>query len=737
MEHLHRSARRVRPNRRGASSWSLAIALALAGPSYCDDSLIPEPHPPNVWVKLSPLAAAPPSPRLGYEGDCRWIERHGVLLRYGGHNQGGGGEQGSEVWTFEPRSGRWKLHEPNTSPPGICCGQQNAVVPDDGLYIRFPAFSGSHGWQWRREIYLNDASVWTYDLGANSWRSRRPLPSPRPRPLRAASWDDEHQVAVLFGGEGSHEGTLVYDPHLNAWHWMRPDPQPEFRSGGNMAYDAARRIHILFGSQFSDDPHTWAYDLARNQWRDLKPELQPPTDQNDAVIAYDARRRAIIAIVKIAIAKQSEGEGDDARSRLETWAFDAGLKRWRKMDPAREPDASGNRARQLSYAPGLDLILLENRTHPPQGPSEQQIWSYRLSEAAAPAAEPLAPPVNARLKVRDGAVELSWDGSAGAGAEGYAIFRGAGEAPWTAKLEEIARVDASTRSYIDRGAATLGAIELFYSIRAAGAAGALGEAGARLRSRPPLVVGAAVSVLASDRVEVEWAAPEGGEALGYLVERAAVEVYTEDQLQRLKRQTPPLETPSAGAFRRIGRFEALTPQALRATRFVDSGIDLAKPQPAEPPFSFERDLHDDEVDAAGKPYRFAVFAYRIRAVNALGQTGGPSPAIFTIPPAPQHVFSKEDGEACELKWQPAAGGTIAGYRVYRMDGRYDKDPIRRLTPEPIEARSFRDHEAGRASRRYHVVAVDRLGQEGFPSAPVWFQREWRSFYAPFTGEWHQ
>ena len=45
--------------------------------------------------------------------------------------------------------------------------------PTSGLYIRFPAFSGSHGWQWFREIYLNDTSVWTYDLATNTWRNRR------------------------------------------------------------------------------------------------------------------------------------------------------------------------------------------------------------------------------------------------------------------------------------------------------------------------------------------------------------------------------------------------------------------------------------------------------------------------------------------------------------------------------------------------------------------------------------
>ena len=80
---------------------------------------------------------------------------------------------------------------------------------------------------------------------------------------------------------------------------------------------------------------------------------------------------------------------------------------------------------------------------------------------------------------------------------------------------------------------------------------------------------------------------------------------------------------------------------------------------------------------------------------------------------------------------------IRGYRVYRMDGRFNKEPITRLTGEPIDGTTFADPDAGKSSRRYYVVAVDALGQEGYPSSPVWFEREWKSFYQPFVGEWHQ
>jgi hypothetical protein len=72
-----------------------------------------------------------------------------------------------------------------------------------------------------------------------------------------------------------------------------------------------------------------------------------------------------------------------------------------------------------------------------------------------------------------------------------------------------------------------------------------------------------------------------------------------------------------------------------------------------------------------------------------------------------------------------------------MDGRYDRDPIPRLTPEPLAATGFEDPSAGKPARRYYVVAVDALGQEGLPSAPAWHNREWKTFYLPFKGEWHQ
>ena len=612
-----------------------------------------EAQAPNTWVKRSPLPSTPPSPRLGYEGACVWDNRHRLLLRYGGHNQGGGGEHGSEMWTFGPLTARWTLKEPNLSPPGLCCAAQHVFDPVRGLYIRFPSFSGSHGWQWHREIYLNDSSVWVYDLETNTWRNRRPLPAPHIAPLRCAAWDWHSEQVVLFGGEGSREGTLIYDAYRNEWTWPRPSAEPAFRSGGQMAYDMTHRLHILFGAQFSDDPHTWAYDRVQNRWLDMRPPLLPPTNQNDAVLAYDSLHDVVLAMVKI-----TEGEGEKARHRLETWAYQTKGNRWRKMNPPEEPTPSGNRARQLVFAPELNLFILENCTHPPHGPREQQIWTYRYAE-------------------------------------------GPGQPVQLPPLE---------------------------------------------RDRPPIVEDLVVSVLAADRIELTWKEPtwqkvngteEHVRPAGYLVERAPVEVLSEDQLVRLKSRLRPLEEPSVGAITRIGPFRPVTPKPIGQTEFVDTGVDLRRPPVIKEKPIWERSFGAEQVDPAGRSYRWAVYAYRVRCVNAKGKEGGPSPAVLTIPSAPQWVFSQEAGTACRLKWAANPEKGLRGYRVYRLDGRWDKDPISRLTPEPITALTFEDPKAGSHTRRYYVVAVDALGQEGHPSSPVWFNREWKRFYEPFVGPWHQ
>ena len=65
------------------------------------------------------------------------------------------------------------------------------------------------------------------------------------------------------------------------------------------------------------------------------------------------------------------------------------------------------------------------------------------------------------------------------------------------------------------------------------------------------------------------------------------------------------------------------------------------------------------------------------------------------------------------------------------------DDREQVTDLPVSELEFGDDKMSKDTKRYWVVAVDALGQEGFPSAPVWRNRQYRKYYEPFVGEWHQ
>jgi hypothetical protein len=692
---------------------------------------------PNSWVKRSPLPNAPPSPGMGYEASLAYDPKAKMVIRWAGHNQGGGGEQNAETWIFDPVSARWTLKEPNTSPPGVCCAQQNVFDADGGRFLRFAGFSGNHGWQWFREIYLNNSAVWSYDLAANTWRDLRTLPAPRVTPLRCAAWDTDHQVVVVFGGEGSTEGTLVFDPFSNAWTRMSPPRQPAFRSAGNMAYDEARKLHVLFGSQFSDDPHTWAYDLVKNEWRDLKPAVQPPTDRNDAVLAYDRRNKVVIASVRAI--DRTEGK-EVAAGHYETWAYDGGANTWKKMNPPVEPPGGGNRRRIMVALPDQNVILMENYINPasrvPGVDREQQMWTYRYADTGAEPG-PVAPTA-VKLSTTPGGATLSWQASPSPGVIGYVISKGQGEQPWKVNFSEVTRVDKAKTSFRDEGLKS-GSL-WFYQVQAIGPDGKPGPPSRKVRTQPRMVEDIVVTVRSAEEVQLAWPVPPGDDIAGYHIERSPVEVFSEDEILRLKKDTPPLAEPSVGAIRTIGSFVRLTREPTKQARFTDTTLDLTRPVTVAGKPLYTHRFRAEQLDPTGKEYRHGVYAYRIRAVNRLGVESGAGPHALTIPSAPQWLFSKEDEGNCHLKWAANPERSLKGYRVYRMESPRINGPgqkVTRLTADPVGETRFTDSAAGKVTRRYWIVAVDALGQEGLPSAPTWHYREYRRYYVPFVGEWHQ
>ena len=115
--------------------------------------------------------------------------------------------------------------------------------------------------------------------------------------------------------------------------------------------------------------------------------------------------------------------------------------------------------------------------------------------------------------------------------------------------------------------------------------------------------------------------------------------------------------------------------------------------------------------------------------------------MLTIPPAVAATCSRRrTANECHLKWAAEPGGGRHGLSRLPHGGAAVNGPgqkVTRLTADPIDAHEVHRPKPGKDTRRYWVVAVDPLGQEGIPSAPAWHWRQYRKFYEPFTGEWHQ
>jgi hypothetical protein len=696
----------------------LAAALPAADP----------PHPVMRWVKRHPLPeAARPSPRMGYETSLAYDPASRLVIRWGGHNQGGGGEQNSELWTYDLARDVWTHMQPNDAPPGVCCAQQNVFDPVGGRFIRFPAFSGSHGWQSFREIHLKNTSVWTYHQPTNTWMNMRPCPEPRLHGLHGAAWLPRQEVSLIHGGEGAGYGTLIYDPHTNTWAEAAPaSDEPATReSQPGFAYDATRGLFVRFGAQFTTDTRTWLFDLASRKWRVLPTDGHPPADAKEAAPVLEADTRSGVVLCSI---RNRAGE------KHETWVLELEGSppergRWRRLDLAEEigPE-TGSRNRVLIYIEEQNLFLMENSIGKPR---EQQVWTLRYAEAAPPPA-----PVPMSVVTEKSAAVLAWQPPAGApAAASWTVERAEGTRPWEAEFKPVATgVMAATwrDDGLPRGFAGIYRALPVYADGSQGPPSRLG------RTQPAVVAPVRASALGPKEIEVTWTKPAAADIAGVYVERAHVRVWSVQQLTRVAQRYRPASERAVGAVRSIGAFVRLTPEPVAGDRFTDAGADLAAApaQDIDKPIQ-EYSFHKDQL-AGGKPYPWAVYAYRVVAVNRLGAEGGPSPLAFTFPAAVEHVFSKEEGDAaCRLKWAASPQAGVRGYLVYRHDARYDKDAISLLTPRPLTATEFVDPEAGKDTRRYEVVAVDALGQEGEPSQPVWSRREWARYYTPYVGEWHQ
>lgn len=216
-----------------------------------------------------------------------------------------------------------------------------------------------------------------------------------------------------------------------------------------------------------------------------------------------------------------------------------------------------------------------------------------------------------------------------------------------------------------------------------------GDAGAAApkkvqHKRPPLVEGVAVGVLRDGTVKVTWE-KSAADVAGYHVFAADVAVG--------ERMHP------RDLFTKMSEWRRLTDKPLAAAELLD-----ARP-----------------LGSADGLFSHDVRAYYVTAVDAAGVESGPSATVVSLTSSVPGVAAEElpDGTT-KITWQAVPEAGVIGYAVYRMDLVRTNIPFR-LNPQPVTGTEFVDRcESPRAERRrYYVVAIDGLGQEGMPSTGAW------------------
>lgn len=664
-------------------------------------------HPENQWVLQSPREGRS-APNFPYEGSGDYDPYLRRWIHHAGHD---GIPQGFHTFTVDLDTGKWQQLFPPTSPPGVCCVDGTNVFDiAQRRFVRFPGGSLGHGFQWSRGVKLKESSVWLYDTAANSWMNMRPPPYDLVGSSRAvgglnsgATYDPNHEISLSFGGQGSSGGKntlFAYDAYANGFYLLDAADPPAARDGMGLAYDRRRDKLVMFGGQYLVDKKTWFYDLATNRWEGKLLDPHPPahkvTKDYTSIprLAYDSVNDVILCLAWL-----GEEKGH------ETWALDMDQQAWKKLSPATEPTGSKSRSRNLSFDAERNVFILESSNAKTNQP---EIWTYRLRQAASllPA---VAPPSDLQVVTTATTVQLRWQPSTTADVKSYDIYRAQTDEPWKAPLVKIGSVAGTATAYVDKDIQP-GQI-YHYAVRAIGE-DAESNLSFRARTQPRVLAAPVVSVLAKDRQRVTWDKHPTSDIVGYNLYRGivAVATVTKGEPKAWRDNDPEYATPQVVKVQDITRIERLNEQPLAETSFDDS-VDLA----AKP-------LNDE--------YAFGVYAYIVRAVNALGVESGPSPYALTLPAEPLNVFCREQGKMAELKWDASREAGIVGYHVYRLKGTWE---IERATDQVQREPTFRE-EAGSGVGRYWVVAIDALGQEGQPSSPVWFQRSFKGFY---DGEWHQ
>jgi HEAT repeat protein len=522
-------------------------------------------------------------------------------------------------------------------------------------------------------------------------------------------FDESTGRAVKSNGHGQRcdspqlGETWLYDPTANTWKLSQSAVVPFGMCGTwEIAYDRANR-KVVF-QEFEGGNHgwqmesgralrpssPWVYDGAKDSWTSMNPlhTLIGPGMRGFTPMVY------VDSIGKVFL--HGGKRGGDTFQTDRSWTYDTYSNTWTLLPESKLVPAT-RRAFGMCYLPGQDKVLIspaekDTRTwlfdpktnqwadagakgEPPKfGPPV--VYDPVSRSALAFRAEPNGTEVwrydpqgnewsnvhaPADLSPHHDSVDVCYDP-----ADNVFIMDG-GHISW--ETDHIAVREVWTykfkQSPSDRHSTT--------------------QADVVKRITPPIVGDVVVSVLRDRTTEVRWSASPAKDVVGYNVYAATVKAGS---------QMNPYEV-----FSKVGQFDRLNDSPIKGATFIDSR-----------PIAKSAGLFNHEIRA-----------YYVEAIDSQGRRSGPSAIVLNLTGSVPRLQAtmRPDGSTL-LTWQPATEKDIRGYAIYRMD-EYRRTLAIRLNPVPVTNTKFVDWcDSSRAERRrYYVVAIDALSQEGLPSTGAW------------------
>jgi N-acetylneuraminic acid mutarotase len=212
------------------------------------------------------------------------------------------------VYLYDPVADRWERRSTSGGPRAV-----------DSL-------RGAYDPGARRVFVFGGADTWAYDVTGNSWTQVSPRTSAPPRRWTAVVHHARSGIFVMFGGTDLDD-TWTSDGRTNEWKEMKPPRAPSGREYHAMAYDERADRIVLFGGaagpQDRETPlgDTWTYDLARNEWTEVR-SAPAPTVRGWHAMAYDAVLGRVVLF---------GGGPDRDHFRAETWVFDTTASSWSQL----------------------------------------------------------------------------------------------------------------------------------------------------------------------------------------------------------------------------------------------------------------------------------------------------------------------------------------------------------------------------------------------------------------------